>query len=73
MGSLNCPPLQFLVVWEKLNPYNEIVGSSPSEPANYADSYTTEAKEIAADIEIAMYRSAGIIILAGSLSICHEG
>jgi hypothetical protein len=72
MGSLNCPPLQFLVVWEKLNPYNEIVGSNPSEPANYAGSYTTEAKEIA-DIEIAMYRSAGIIILAGSLSICHEG
>lgn len=54
MGSLNCPPLQFLVVWEKLNPYNEIVGSNPSELANYAGSYTTEAKEIT-DIEIAMY------------------
>ena len=50
-----------------------MISSNPSEPANYADSYTTEAKEIAVDIEIAMYRSAGIIILAGSLSICHEG
>jgi hypothetical protein len=48
------------------------VGSNPTEPANYRGSYITEAKEIA-DIEIAMYRSAGIIILAGSLSICHEG
>ena len=49
------------------------MGSNPSEPANYAGSYTTEAKEIADIEEIAMNRSAGIIILAGSLSICHEG
>jgi hypothetical protein len=43
-----------------------------TEPANYRSSYTAEAKEIA-DLGLAMYRSAGIIIIiiivAGSFSI----
>jgi hypothetical protein len=33
-----------------------------TEPANYRSSYTAEAKEIA-DLGLAMYRSAGIIII----------
>ena len=40
-----------------------------TEPANYRSSYTAEAKEIA-DLGLAMYRSAGIIIIvAGSFSV----
>jgi hypothetical protein len=40
----------------------EVVGSNPTEPANYRGSYITEAKEIA-DIEIAMCGNAGIEII----------
>jgi hypothetical protein len=35
---------------------------NPTEPANYTGSYTTGSKEIVG-IEIAMYQSAGIVII----------
>jgi hypothetical protein len=41
----------------------------PTEPANYRGSYTTVSKEIV-DIEIAMYQSAGtIVIMTGTATI----
>jgi hypothetical protein len=42
---------------------------NPTEPANYRGSYTTVSKEIV-DIEIAMYQSAGtIVIMTGTATI----
>lgn len=39
-----------------------MISSNPTEPANYTSSYTTARKEIV-DIEIAMYQSAGTLII----------
>ena len=37
-------------------------GPNPTEPANYRGSYSTASKEIV-DIEIAMYQSAGTLVM----------
>lgn len=39
-----------------------MISSNPTEPTNYTGSYTTARKEIV-DIEIAMYQSAGTLII----------
>lgn len=45
-----------------------MIGSNPTEPANYRGSYTTVSKEIA-EIEIATCRNSGIIIITTSISL----
>ncbi len=45
----------------------QVMGSNPTEPANYRGSYTTVSKEIV-DIEITMYQSVGTIII-GTITV----
>ena len=51
----------------KESPFRTISGARTTEPANYRGSYTTARKEIV-DIEIAMYQSAGTLII-GTITI----